>query len=49
MEQISKADVALELGLSVKELQKLILGIAEIQGGNKENSQPSKANSRITK
>ena len=49
LEQISKADVALELGLSVKELQKLILGIAEIQGGNKGNSQPSKANLRIIK
>lgn len=48
-EGINKNDIALELGLTVKELQKLILGITELQGGNQGLSQPSKANLRIVK
>lgn len=46
---INKNNIALELGLTVKELQKLILGITELQGGNQGLSQPSKATLRIVK
>ena len=46
-EGINKYEIAEELGLTVKELQKLILGIAEIEGGNKGLPNPSRANLRI--
>lgn len=48
-DNISINDIAIELGLSVKELKKLILGITEIDGGNKGIAQPSKANLHIVK
>lgn len=48
-DNINISDIALELGLTTKELKKLILGITELDGGNKGEPQISKANLHIVK
>lgn len=48
-EHISKIDIAKELGISFKDLEKLTTGIAEIKGGNTGDSQPSSATLRRIK
>lgn len=48
-DNISINDIAIDLNLSVKELKKLILGIAEIEGGNKGIAQQNKANLHVVK
>lgn len=48
-EGTKKSDIAKELGITTKELQKLIFGISEIKGGNKGPSEISKANLHIVK